>query len=60
MNPPLPDDFDYIDLGILVDLLEALLECVSWRCGTYDEQPGESEIRDRAQRVLAGYREAAS
>jgi hypothetical protein len=53
----LPSDFDYIDLGELLDLVDSLLQYL--RADTYYEQPGESDARDRAVRILRRYRPAS-
>lgn len=55
----LPPGFDYIDLAELLDVGEALLECVTRRVGTYDEQPGEDEVARRATVIFSRYRPAS-
>ncbi len=52
--PTVPDDFDDLDLGELLDVIEQL---ANWlRVGTFDEADGERELRNRAEALLARYR----
>lgn len=53
----LPPGFDYIDLCELLDLVGSLLDFL--RVETYDEQPGEREVRDRATLLLERYKLAS-
>jgi len=42
------------------ELLDLIEELVGWlRVGTFDEEDGERELRDRARELLARYRRAA-
>ena len=59
MSGGLPPGFDAIDLGELIDVIDALRECISYRVGTWVEEEGEREARDRADRVLERYRPAS-
>jgi hypothetical protein len=53
----LPSGFDDIDLGELLDVIAALVGYL--RVNTYDEQPRESDVKDRARCLLDRYRDAA-
>lgn len=53
-EPQLPDDFDDIALGELLDVIVALLDFS--RAATFDEEDGEQEVAERARTVLARYR----
>ncbi len=53
----LPEDFDYVSLGELLDVIEQL--CDFSRAGSGHEQPGEMEAWTRALRLLAHYRSAS-
>ena len=52
----LPDDFDYVDFGELLEVIEGMLEFS--RAGTFDEEDGEREVVERAQTILRRYRAA--
>jgi len=42
------------------ELLDLIEELIPWlRAGTFDAEPGEEEMRDRARAVLKRYRPAA-
>lgn len=51
-----PDGFDCVDLGELLDVIDALLDYS--RAGTLHEDEGEDAVHDRASRVLRRYRDA--
>ncbi len=55
-RPPLPQAFDYVDLGMLLDLIEDL----SRRVPAYsmDAAEGDNEACDRARAALSAYRPA--
>jgi len=59
LDPSIPEGFDYVDLGELLDVAESLLGYVAHRVGTYDEEEGEAQIYERANSVLQRYRAAS-
>jgi hypothetical protein len=56
-DPGLPPGFDYVDLGELLDVVEALVGYL--RTHTYDEEPGERDVEDRAKALLDRHRSAS-
>jgi hypothetical protein len=50
----LPDGFDGIDLAELLDVIDELMHWL--RVGTFEEEEGEREVRDRAGRIRDRYR----
>lgn len=56
-NPALPAGFDYVDLGILLDLIAELADYL--RVGSMDALEGETAAWERAQRALQAYRPAS-
>jgi hypothetical protein len=53
----LPDGFDYIDLGELLDAIHALSDFL--HPGTSHAEPGDEEALDRAMALLNRYRPAS-
>jgi hypothetical protein len=54
--PGLPTGFDYVDLGMLLDLIEELADHL--RAGSMEALEGENEAWERAQSTLIAYRPA--
>jgi hypothetical protein len=54
--PGLPPGFDYVDLGMLLTLIEELAGFL--RAGSMDAAPGENEIWERAHELVEHYRPA--